>query len=93
MVRASIVGLTCGVVLAGVAWAQTPDRALEWLRPNPDAAALVIHVYAQTCASFIGQVRAEGRDTPVVVIAETGVSRSEERRVGKECRSRWSPYH
>lgn len=56
---------------ASVAWAQTPDRALEWLRPNPDAAALVIHVYAQTCASFIGQVRAEGRDTPVVVIAES----------------------
>ena len=23
----------------------------------------------------------------------TTVSRSEERRVGKECRSRWSPYH
>ena len=23
----------------------------------------------------------------------TGVERSEERRVGKECRSRWSPYH
>src|SRR2546422_816042 len=23
----------------------------------------------------------------------TGVARSEERRVGKECRSRWSPYH
>ena len=22
-----------------------------------------------------------------------GLSRSEERRVGKECRSRWSPYH
>src|SRR3712207_7294465 len=22
-----------------------------------------------------------------------GVNRSEERRVGKECRSRWSPYH
>ena len=22
-----------------------------------------------------------------------GVGRSEERRVGKECRSRWSPYH
>src|SRR2546425_6725936 len=25
--------------------------------------------------------------------ATRGVSRSEERRVGKECRSRWSPYH
>ena len=24
---------------------------------------------------------------------EDGVTRSEERRVGKECRSRWSPYH
>ena len=22
-----------------------------------------------------------------------GLTRSEERRVGKECRSRWSPYH
>src|SRR3712207_7515832 len=25
--------------------------------------------------------------------ASPGVARSEERRVGKECRSRWSPYH
>ena len=24
---------------------------------------------------------------------DLGVGRSEERRVGKECRSRWSPYH
>ena len=23
----------------------------------------------------------------------SGLARSEERRVGKECRSRWSPYH
>ena len=26
------------------------------------------------------------------IVGESG-SRSEERRVGKECRSRWSPYH
>ena len=26
-------------------------------------------------------------------IMTIGVLRSEERRVGKECRSRWSPYH
>ena len=34
--------------------------------------------------------------TPGTVIAPALVShggRSEERRVGKECRSRWSPYH
>ena len=27
------------------------------------------------------------------ILADIGLSRSEERRVGKECRSRWSPYH
>src|SRR5258707_6509381 len=31
--------------------------------------------------------RCSGRDTT------SGLPRSEERRVGKECRSRWSPYH
>ena len=25
--------------------------------------------------------------------SDAGADRSEERRVGKECRSRWSPYH
>src|SRR5256885_6619435 len=29
----------------------------------------------------------------VIVKKVIGASRSEERRVGKECRSRWSPYH
>ena len=28
-----------------------------------------------------------------VVITKCAYYRSEERRVGKECRSRWSPYH
>ena len=34
-------------------------------------------------------------DKPQVAIIGTtgGEARSEERRVGKECRSRWSPYH
>ena len=26
-------------------------------------------------------------------VSAKGIKRSEERRVGKECRSRWSPYH
>ena len=29
----------------------------------------------------------------ITSVDEEGVERSEERRVGKECRSRWSPYH
>ena len=36
-----------------------------------------------------------GGETAVGVLKNDGseVVRSEERRVGKECRSRWSPYH
>ena len=34
-----------------------------------------------------------GHADPQVVQAVTRQVRSEERRVGKECRSRWSPYH
>src|SRR2546422_11435830 len=37
-------------------------------------------------------VDVDGRAVPGVVIT-WAVARSEERRVGKECRSRWSPYH
>src|SRR5476649_1232584 len=32
-------------------------------------------------------------DCKVAVVLVVGRDRSEERRVGKECRSRWSPYH
>ena len=33
------------------------------------------------------------RTAPVRVANASATTRSEERRVGKECRSRWSPYH
>src|SRR5256885_1569423 len=35
----------------------------------------------------------EGRQRLYAYCGERGIARSEERRVGKECRSRWSPYH
>ena len=43
--------------------------------------------YASETAKVLG--------TEVVAVSIQNVSdeRSEERRVGKECRSRWSPYH
>ena len=45
-----------------------------------------------------GEVDYEGAVTLAKHLVEHGsegilVGRSEERRVGKECRSRWSPYH
>ena len=38
-------------------------------------------------------VTQRGEDGVPVDLAVADRSRSEERRVGKECRSRWSPYH
>ena len=34
-----------------------------------------------------------GKQARLSLLEEDLVNRSEERRVGKECRSRWSPYH
>ena len=38
---------------------------------------------------FGGEVAKAGN----IIVRQRGTVRSEERRVGKECRSRWSPYH
>ena len=46
----------------------------------------------QTWWHFLnGNVSIDGIDKDLEAMANVG--RSEERRVGKECRSRWSPYH
>ena len=39
-----------------------------------------------------GKYKKSSQSRYVYIVIET-VTRSEERRVGKECRSRWSPYH
>src|SRR3712207_7244206 len=39
------------------------------------------------------KVAVHGTDEVIVNSLDRGLVRSEERRVGKECRSRWSPYH
>ena len=40
---------------------------------------------------YSGKVELNRQSEPMTISAE--FNRSEERRVGKECRSRWSPYH
>src|SRR3712207_8666199 len=45
-------------------------------------------VIADNVGDNVGDVAGMGAD-----LFESYVGRSEERRVGKECRSRWSPYH
>src|SRR6266511_5223264 len=49
----------------------------------------------QTCALPISEGCSTSTRWPSTPTSSTGgtSARSEERRVGKECRSRWSPYH
>src|SRR2546430_7521121 len=46
-------------------------------------------LFSSIWARFPEQLAGESRKT----VSTTAPCRSEERRVGKECRSRWSPYH
>ena len=53
--------------------------------PHPDKGAV------EVTTDWTG--RSSDAVVPADYILRIGGERSEERRVGKECRSRWSPYH
>ena len=61
------------------------------LRLGYGLAALLLFVIEVLIALFVRDrfIRHYGGDILVTLL----ICRSEERRVGKECRSRWSPYH
>src|SRR3712207_8543589 len=64
-----------------------PCRALPWLRAPPDAVP-------DPPEARIPPLEGAGRGAALAHELDLAVEiRSEERRVGKECRSRWSPYH
>src|SRR2546423_235244 len=50
-------------------------------------------VVEQSLSRFISPEETREFTAALREVVEHGVTRSEERRVGKECRSRWSPYH
>src|SRR2546426_2569912 len=57
----------------------------SWLNPHPEVEIQSLDFVSKMtkCAPFLVAITAES----------SSPGRSEERRVGKECRSRWSPYH
>ena len=56
--------------------------------------ATVAAMEGSCCASFIGAIiERSANKSAIQSTVIISPNRSEERRVGKECRSRWSPYH
>src|SRR5256886_10220729 len=60
--------------------------------PLPSCSACIAPVRV-SAHSIRSDVYASNTSATANTRAPSGISRSEERRVGKECRSRWSPYH
>ena len=61
---------------------------LENLSEDPDLVLLDIMLPDINGTEVLKRIKQFNPKLPVIML-----SRSEERRVGKECRSRWSPYH
>src|SRR2546427_12034448 len=60
----------------------------------PDVPTLAESGYAGfDVQSWFGLAAPAGTPPAVIERLNHALNRSEERRVGKECRSRWSPYH
>src|SRR2546426_920841 len=94
-----------GEVLAEVCLAGESE-ADEAIRAAVSAFAvsrkLPAHVRSAALQKIAGEITARKEDFARCLSSESGkpitdarreIGRSEERRVGKECRSRWSPYH
>ena len=69
------------------------NRMLNYIRKNKRLNIHYVVVYSvvfqKVCCTKILTIR----DKVLFLFCENNNNRSEERRVGKECRSRWSPYH
>ena len=60
------------------------------------ALQVCVEIVIDVCARILALEKSAPGETALENVqraATLGVVRSEERRVGKECRSRWSPYH
>ena len=58
--------------------------------------ARTVNLTPTPCLERVRRLESEGFITGYVALLDpvkANAARSEERRVGKECRSRWSPYH
>src|SRR5258707_7506062 len=78
---------TCALPISSSARPNSPQR------PPPDGACVVLRTVRTRGGSPGRPSRSRRRRARRRAATARRRSRSEERRVGKECRSRWSPYH
>src|SRR5271165_3441162 len=71
----------------------TGSRAFHRRRPIGATIATLLWLWSLFLADFRDRVFPRDRAEPGHLGVELQFDRAEERRVGKECRSRWSPYH
>src|SRR2546421_1225179 len=84
------------LIVTGVQTCALPISQQNYTLPNGKPfSTRAAHIFrARPDGTGLEPVMTGGMDNPVhVVFTPGGERRSEERRVGKECRSRWSPYH
>ena len=82
--------LAVAVLIDPVDWPALVTQALA----KADGARLVLDLGPGTVLARLTEAVVAGTGTSVVAAGTARAQlRSEERRVGKECRSRWSPYH
>ena len=81
-----------GTVLSQTLLAEVPE--LGHLTHKKMAALIGVAPFNRESGGYRGKRRIWGGRARVRAVLYMGtLVRSEERRVGKECRSRWSPYH
>ena len=75
------------IIFQGLKMLTLGIRFKIFMNPNGEKAAKYLESLGPIFIKF-GQLLSTRTD-----ILDIDTARSEERRVGKECRSRWSPYH
>ena len=83
--RKRIVAIVVGVTMVTLSLLFTNDMARRLREKEQHEVALWVHA--------MERVMSDSSNDPFVQDILSQRNRSEERRVGKECRSRWSPYH
>ena len=75
-------------------WELEPARMQQALATHDHVARTVVEQHGGRVVKTTGDGMCAVFDDPLRAVEATiAFQRSEERRVGKECRSRWSPYH